>query len=307
MQRNGFALSLPAAFVLIVGFSLSAMATWLVSNRHWQHAREHFVEAATSRYLALRHDLDSLIAACSLLTSPPSRPLSNRLKTLQAAWPAVSTLEWMVPDPPADNPPAFRIADASPASYRVRLETADFSRTPGISAMLAEAWTGRMPRVTAVTQLNSSEPDYRGEVRILVPAFRVTDSAGESSWPAGLYAVSLDLQRWLTNQMHRFTHDPLRIELYDLAWHTSEPVVAAGQADLSGTDGEAQQWLYTNVLTLPGREWLMRIRPTSGFVAESQSRLPLILFLSGTLITVLIALLISPASAYTETGNHALH
>ncbi|RMF18184.1 MAG: hypothetical protein D6758_04750 [Gammaproteobacteria bacterium] len=293
-ERQGFALNGAVAFVLVVGFSLSAITTWLAVQAHTARLQQQFIEEATRQYLLIRHDLESWATAISLTRQVPGDP-NQLLSKLKGPWPGTASVEWWrVTSQPARPLQLVRAAPETlmPVLLQTRLFTLD-----GVRSALAQSRQSRRAQLTPVTQINQGDPDYRGEVRLLHPIYLPMDEtikADDAAPLAGVLAVSLDLRAWLEHLLGLTTSGRLQTELYDLAWHTNAPVLRLGAPSPAPARASLPDWVYDNIIGLGGREWLLRFHPTPGFIESRQSPLAIVLFVAGTLITSLIALLVAP-------------
>ncbi|MBK8971731.1 MAG: hypothetical protein IPM37_10320 [Hahellaceae bacterium] len=186
------------------------------------------------------------------------------------------------------------------------------NRLPEFIAHLDETQRQRsislFPYVLSVEPAPPTPPDAAGSPkpssRHLDPVTVDMDDQGHAraiqtllvEQPSGALQLTLNISRFLSDATVPFTSVPVTLSVFDLRSFAQDPFFTVSLGPEQPEEQRSPQWLdelsFSTSLGAPSRDWLVRVQPRMGFNGYAHTNLPLIIFITGCLISALLAQII---------------
>ena len=281
-KPQGFITTLPAFATLIIGLILTAAATYMVVQYQQNMAYSTFIGEAESMHRQVEAVLQQ----------------SRRYHTLCAqfiAYAASDTASF----PPDNNPDitlesvtGVEILEPTASGY-VQIALPDPLATLTVASSL-------LLQPTAETTLDHAANSAKAV--LLSPPINgedLTTVQADITWLLALnhriYSVSANLSELLAGIEEQLLEQGLKLMLFDLKRYSSDPFLVLNtqvEPPAETLIGESQ-WRYQNPLQNSGGAWLLKIVPRTGFTHRFDGQFALVIFLGGTIISLLLTSLVS--------------
>jgi len=284
--------TLPTFMTLIIGLILTAATTYMVDQYQQHLVYNTFTGEAESIHRQVETALDQ----------------SRRYQTLCAQLIAYTTPNMTTPNmttpnmaslPPGNNPQInlesiaqLEIIQSTDSGYVQIALPEPLSTLAAASSLLLEP----------TSQASLDQAVKSGVAVLLSPRINteeLTTTQAKITWLLALkqriYSVSSNLSELLAGTEKQLSDQSLKLMLFDLKRYSSDPFLVLNAPEESGAKTLAgePQWHYQNPLQNSGGEWLLKIVPRTDFTHRFDYQFALIIFLGGTVISLLLTSLVS--------------
>ncbi|OZG75159.1 hypothetical protein BTA51_01885 [Hahella sp. CCB-MM4] len=275
-RQTGFVNSWAALAILIAGLILTGSATYLVTRNNHSQAYASFIREAGSLQRQLEREMESARFHAQL-ASELIRAESDTIGTLIQGAKEISSIEIL------QTSPLGPIAISLPETL-ARLEPRySYLEEDQAQDTLLRILANHNPQMLSPQHSKQSLQAGQAETIYLIPR---KDT---------IYAVSIDLGVLLQNFQTQAQLRGLSVSIYDLGRFSSDPFITLNPEPPNQTNllAEDRRWQYQNTVTLPDMDWMLRMAPTMTFQNRFDSHMALLVFVAGTLVSALLALLAS--------------
>ncbi|WP_020407040.1 hypothetical protein [Hahella ganghwensis] len=274
--QAGFIASWAALAVLIVGLMLTGSATYLITQHYQNTAYSAFIQEAGFLHRQLEKTLESSrfhaqLAAEFTLNQPASMDLlMERAREIKS----IELIQTSPLGPVAISLPQT-LANLEPQSSYLKEELSQ-DRLLGVL-------TEHSPQMLSPHYNKQALKAGQAETVYLIPK-------GEN-----VLSIGIDLGILLQEVREQARIQGVSVNLYDLERFSSDPFLTLNPEPVSQNNplADDRRWQYQNTFALPDADWMLRMTPTIKFQRRFDSQMALIVFASGTLISLLLALLSS--------------
>lgn len=250
--------SVTLVLTLLASLIATCYLAWFTYSLEQDHTRRALISAATRVSVAVEHRLQSLTALPAVAAQLPVTAIED----LRALLPFVISSE-----PAADH--------AAPE--------------PPLERSLEEGTARIGPVIPAL----SSEGSASGTAIIY--------SRRENR----LHLTTVNITNLLNELMQPFAQEDIEISFYDLNQFSQDPFYRQRLSSQTATQAESQyvkeynagpNWLqalqFSSSVTVLGRDWMLRATPLGSFAQKTTTLMPLVVFICGCVISLLLAILI---------------
>ncbi len=272
---RGFITTLSALATLIIGLIISAAATYLMVQHQQNRAYSAFISEAQE----LQSRVERIVAQSrryqllyvQLLAN--SEQDSSFLAQHRGAVNSLEILQMTESGYVSESPPGalFELQPANSILGETNIQET-LAKTTITNPILLSPHIGA-EKLTG----------QRAEIMWLI---RVNDK---------VYSIGADLTQLLEGVQEQLANQGLKLMLFDLKRYSSDPFLTlnAQTEAIADTLIGASQWRFQNPVQSTNGEWLLQVAPRADFTQRFDSQMALVIFIGGTLISLLSASLVS--------------